>query len=163
MGGMFGVIDASSKTLSKRLSRSPPIGETSSVVLYIGGMLELFFSSPKREAVFLSGRKGFIKLAMRQGADVMPIYMFGNTTVLSAITWGPLASLSRKLGVSVTFFWGRFGLPCPKQVRLTYVRGRPLGLPHIPEPTDKDVDHWHAQYCEKLDQLFERYKSLSAD
>jgi hypothetical protein len=51
--GVFGVVDASSKTLSKRLSQAPASGTTSSVVLYIGGMLELFFSSPKREAVFL--------------------------------------------------------------------------------------------------------------
>lgn len=161
--GVFGVVDASGKTLSKRLSRSPPSGTTSSVVLYIGGMLELFFSSSKREAVFLSGRKGFIKLAMRQGADIMPIYMFGNTTVLSAITWGPLASLSRTLGISVTFFWGRFGLPVPKPVKLVYARGRPIGLPHITNPTDDDVNKWHAVYCEKLKELFDNYKGRNPD
>jgi len=161
--GIFGTVDASGKTLSKRLSRPPAAGRTSSVVLYIGGMLELFFSNPKTEAVFLTGRKGFIKLALREGADVIPVYMFGNTTVLSALTWGPLAALSRKLGVSVTFFWGRFGLPVPNAVTIVYARGKPLGLPHIKEPTAEDVDKWHGVYCEKLKELFDTYKVKNPD
>jgi len=161
--GIFGTLDASGKTLSKRLGRPPAAGHTSSVILYIGGMLELFFSSPKNEAVFLTGRKGFIKLAMREGADVIPIYMFGNTTVLSALTWGPLAALSRKLGVSVTIFWGRFGLPLPNPVKIVYARGRPIGLPHIKDPKAEDVDKWHAVYCEKLTELFDAYKGKNPD
>lgn len=155
---VFGLIDASSSTLSKRLSR--PRG---SLVLYIGGMIELFYSSPKKEVVFLKQRKGFIKLALRAGADVVPVYMFGNTTVLSVLAWGPLASLSRSLGMSVTLFWGRFGLPMPKPVRLTYVRGRPLGMPHIENPSPEDIEKWHATYCEKLTELFESYKGRNPD
>ncbi|KAL1518622.1 hypothetical protein AB1Y20_002910 [Prymnesium parvum] len=156
--GVFGVIDASGKTLAKQLARP-----ASSVVIYVGGMAELFRSSPKREAVFLKKRKGFIKMGLRTGADVIPLYLFGNTTVLSTLNTGPLATLSRKLGVSVTFFWGRWGLPVPKPVRLVYARGRPLGMPHIPEPTDADVDHWHAEYCRKLQELFENYKGRNPD
>jgi len=161
--GVFGILDASGKTLSKRLGKPPAADHTSSVVLYIGGMLELFFSNTKNEAVFLTGRKGFIKLALREGADVVPVYMFGNTTVLSALTWGPLAALSRKLGVSVTIFWGRFGLPVPKPVKIVYARGRPIGLPHIKDPTTEDVDKWHAAYCEKLIELFDTYKGKNLD
>lgn len=113
--------------------------------------------------MFLKTRKGFIKLGLRTGADVFPTYLFGNTTVLSALTSGPLASLSRKLGVSVTLFWGRFGLPVPKPVKLVYARGRPLGMPHIPEPTEADVDKWHALYCVRLQELFDAYKGRNPD
>eukprot|EP00434_Breviolum_minutum_P015204 symbB.v1.2.013406.t1/scaffold950.1/size149601/9 len=155
---IFGLIDASSKTLSKRLSK--PRG---TFVLYIGGMIELFYSSPKEEVVFLKERKGFIKLALRSGADVVPVYMFGNTTVLSVLAWGPLASLSRTLGMSVTFFWGRFGLPVPKPVHMTYVRGRPLGMPQIENPTSEDIEKWHAVYCQKLTELFDTYKGRNPD
>ena len=52
---------------------------------YVGGMLELFYSSATREAVVLNRRKGFVKLALRSGADLIPTYMFGNTTVLTAL------------------------------------------------------------------------------
>ena len=72
-------------------------------------------------------------------------------------------TLSRKLGVSVTLFWGRFGLPVPKPVKLVYARGRPLGMPHIPEPTEADVDKWHALYCVRLQELFDAYKGRNPD
>lgn len=154
--GIFGVIKADRKSLANQLTKG-------SFVLYVGGMIELFRSSSKREAVFLKQRKGFIKLALREGADIMPMYLFGNTTVLNALTAGALASLSRKLGVSVTLFWGRFGLPLPKRVRLTYARGRPLGLPHIPEPSDEEVELWHSRYIEQLVELFDKYKGTNPD
>ena len=44
--GVFGVIPADGKTLARRLQKG-------SFVLYIGGMAELFRSSPRRETVFL--------------------------------------------------------------------------------------------------------------
>uniref|UniRef100_A0A7S0PXT3 Acyltransferase n=1 Tax=Coccolithus braarudii TaxID=221442 RepID=A0A7S0PXT3_9EUKA len=156
--GVFGVIDASGSVLNRRLSRN-----RGSVVLYVGGIAELFASSPAREAVYLKKRKGFIKLALRTGADVLPVYFFGNTTVLSVLTAGPLAMLSRNIGVSVTLFWGRFFLPVPKPVKLVYARGRPLGLPHIEKPTDADVDEWHAKYCAAVKELFDAYKGKNPD
>jgi len=156
--GLFGIIEASQAVLKKRLSR-----RKGSCILYVGGMIELFRSSPTQEAVFLKQRKGFIKLALRTGADVMPCYLFGNTTALVALTWAPLAAISRRIGVSVTVFWGRWGLPVPKPVKLTYARGRPLGLPHIPEPTMEDVDKYHALYSAKLVELFDRYKGFNPD
>lgn len=156
--GIFGLVEAGKKSLSSRLKR-----KGGSLYLYVGGMAELFRSSRKKEVVFLKGRKGFIKLAMQTGADVVPIYMFGNTTVLSVLTHGPLASLSRAIGVSVTFFWGPLGLPLPNPVKLSYARGKPIGLPHIASPTEEDVDKWHAVYCERLVELFDRYKGSNPD
>lgn len=92
--------------------------------------------------VYLKQRKGFIKLALQTGADCIPVYFFGNTTVLRTVRWAPIAALSRKMGVTVTYFWGRFGLPVPSAVKLVYARGRPLGMPQIDNPTQEDVDQW---------------------
>jgi len=156
--GVFGVIDASNAVLSRQLKK-----KGGSIVIYVGGIVELFSSSPKREAVYVKKRKGFVKLALRAGVDLVPVYMFGNTTVLSVLSSWPLPSISRWLGVSMTFFWGRFGLPMPKRVKLSYARGRPLGLPHIPEPTQEDIDKWHAVYCKQLVELFEKYKGANPD
>lgn len=151
--GVFGVIDAAGPVLKKRLS-----GKNGSFVLYVGGIAELFETSAERECCYLLQRKGFIKLAMRTGADVVPCYFFGNTAVLSVLRSGPLAALSRKLGMSLTLTWGRWGLPIPKPVKLVYARGRPLGLPHLTEPTDADVDEWHGKYVAQLKKLFDDYK-----
>jgi hypothetical protein len=63
------------------------------------------------------------------------MYFFGNTSVLSVLNNEALASFSRKYQVSITLFWGWCGLPIPRPNKLLYVRGKPLGMPLIAEPT----------------------------
>ncbi|GMH52604.1 hypothetical protein TrRE_jg10319, partial [Triparma retinervis] len=94
--GVFGLIDASSKSLKRHLKNK---GASGSVVIYIGGIAELFKSSRKEERLYLSKRKGFIKLALTSGTDILPLYLLGNTSTLTVVKAGPLATLSRKMGV----------------------------------------------------------------
>jgi hypothetical protein len=109
--GIFGLIDASKHNL-KRVLKKP--GVAGSLVIYVGGIAELFMSCPEEERLFLSKRKGFIKLALTEGVDIIPIYLFGNTGVLTVLKTGLLATLSRKLQVSLTYFWGKLYLPIPR-------------------------------------------------
>lgn len=153
--GIFGLISASKSSMQRQLKKPGPEG---CVVLYVGGMAELFLSCENEEKLYLSQRKGFIKLALQEGVDVLPIYLFGNTTVLSV--WKPslLASISRKLQLSLTYVWGKWYLPIPRDCKLLYVSGQPLGLPHIKDPTQADIDKWHAKYCQEVKRLFDTYK-----
>jgi len=153
--GVFGLIDASGKSLKKRLAKS---GMEGSVVLYTGGIAELFKCSTEKEILFLKQRKGFIKLALREGADIVPLYFFGNTSVLTIPVSSLLETISRKLQVSLTIFWGRWGLPIPRPHKILYVRGAPLNLPVIKEPTDEEVDKYHAKYVAEIVRIFEKYK-----
>eukprot|EP00639_Heterosigma_akashiwo_P012629 CAMPEP_0206373724 /NCGR_PEP_ID=MMETSP0294-20121207/7886_1 /ASSEMBLY_ACC=CAM_ASM_000327 /TAXON_ID=39354 /ORGANISM="Heterosigma akashiwo, Strain CCMP2393" /LENGTH=213 /DNA_ID=CAMNT_0053821371 /DNA_START=403 /DNA_END=1043 /DNA_ORIENTATION=+ len=70
--GLFGIVNASKSCFTKALSQQ-------SVDVYVGGMAELFLSdaNSQTERLYLSKRKGFIKVAMRVGADVIPVYSFG--------------------------------------------------------------------------------------
>ena len=81
------------------------------------------------EVVKLKHRKGIAKLALRTGHPIVPAYSIGNTAAFSAWfdPFGLLERISRAVQASLFIYWGRFFLPAPKQVRLTYVRGRPLG------------------------------------
>lgn len=63
------------------------------------------------------------------------MYFFGNTSALSVLNNETLANFSRKYQVSITLFWGCFGLPIPRPNKLLYVRGKPLGMPKIENPT----------------------------
>ena len=179
--GMFGLISASKSSLTRHTAKGK------SFVLYPGGIAELFLASPKEEVIYC--RKGFIKvheaaasgmrfilllphtrtrlplpqLALSTGTDVIPVYLFGNTTVLQVFKHPLLVKLSRSLGASLTLFWGRFGLPLPLPIEGLYARGLPMGLPTIAEPTDADVDEWHAKYVVELCRLFETYKGMRAD
>uniref|UniRef100_A0A6U2DDA3 Acyltransferase n=1 Tax=Pseudictyota dubia TaxID=2749911 RepID=A0A6U2DDA3_9STRA len=153
--GIFGLTDASARNIKNRLKKQ---GVDGSVIIYVGGIAELFKSSRKQERLYLSNRKGFVKIALREGVDIVPCYLFGNTSVLTVLKSGPLATLSRKLQVALTYFWGKYYLPIPRDEKLLYARGRPMGLPHIPEPTDDDVNEYHAKYCEEVTRLFNKYK-----
>lgn len=134
------------------------IGLKGCVVLYVGGMAELFKCSLDEERLYLSKRKGFIKLALREGVDVVPLYFFGNTSVLSILKAAPLEWMSRKLQTSVTFFWGKFGTFIPRDDKIFVVLGRPLGMPKIENPTNEDVDKWHMKYCDEVKRIFNKYK-----
>jgi len=156
--GVFKLMDASAQSIKRHLNKSPP-GPERSIVIYVGGIAELFKSSRKEERLYLKSRKGFIKVALREpNVDIIPAYLFGNTSVLTVVKTGVLARLSRKLQVSLTYFWGQWGLPLPRDDKCFYVRGKPMGLPHIQNPTDADVDKWHAKYCQEVTRLFDTYK-----
>ena len=53
------------------------------------------------------------------GVDVIPIYFFGNTSVLTILKSGPLATISRKLQVALTYFWGKYYLPIPRDEKVS--------------------------------------------
>lgn len=153
--GIFGLISASKKSLQRHLKKP---GVKGSIVLYVGGIAELFLSDEKQERLYLKKRKGFIKLALQSGVDVMPVYLFGNTDALSVWKNPVLAAVSRRLQVSLTYIWGLWYLPIPRPCPLLYVSGKPLGMPKIENPTNEDIDHWHTEYCAQVTRIFETYK-----
>jgi len=154
--GIFGLTSASSTNVRNILRNRK--GIDGCLVIYVGGLAELFKSSRKKEVLYLKKRKGFIKIALTEGVDIIPVYLFGNTHSFSIIKTGALASLSRKLQLALTYFWGKWFLPIPRDEKLLYVRGKPLGLPKIAEPTIDDIEKWHERYCQEVTRLFESYK-----
>jgi hypothetical protein len=114
--GIFGLISASRSSLKNQLRKK---GAQGTVALYVGGMAELFLCCNEEEMLYLKKRKGFIKLALQEGVDVVPVYLFGNTTVLSVVKNSVLAELSRTLQVSVTYFWGKWLLPIPRDEKVS--------------------------------------------
>jgi hypothetical protein len=110
--GIFNLIDASAGSLRRHL------GKRGSVLIYIGGIAELFKSCRTEERLYLKQRKGFIKLALTEGVDIVPAYLFGNSSVLSVLKHGPLSALSRNLQTSLTFFWGKWYLPIPRDEKV---------------------------------------------
>jgi 2-acylglycerol O-acyltransferase 2 len=159
--GIFGIVSAS-KTSLKRVLQKP--GVDGCVVLSVGGIAELFLSDTEYERLYLKSRKGFIKLALETGVDIVPVYLFGNTMTLSILSNEILASLSRKLQVSLTYIWGRCYLPIPRRTKLLYVAGKPLGMPkNRSKPTHADIEFWHAEYCRQVERIFEEYKEKLPD
>ena len=40
--------------------------------------------------------------------------------------------------------------------------GKPIDIPHIPNPTQEDIDKYHKLYCDALTELFDKYKEKYA-
>ncbi|CAN0262381.1 unnamed protein product [Discosporangium mesarthrocarpum] len=157
--GSFGLIDASSRSLARTLTKT-------SVVLYVGGMAEasarLFLSSPKEERLYIAKRKGFIKMAMRTGADVVPCYYFGNTTALEVVVRNPMLSmLSRKMGASITLLWGRWGLPIPFPRKVCGGRESERGKGALPFTWEKSVGLPSSQFLSMEKHRFEIVEGVS--
>ena len=157
--GLFGVCDAAAKPLGRRLAAGK------SAVLYIGGIAELFLSSSSDERLFARKRKGFVKLALRAGSEIVPVYFFGNTSVLSVLSSPMLRSIARTTGVTLTWFWGWRGTPIPRPRKIVGVVGRPLGLSSRSpiRHRSKLTFGTRSIILEEVTRIFESYKMYSDD
>ncbi len=127
-----------------------------------GGIGEMFYSDGKDEVALLNNRKSFIKLAIENGAAVVPIYIFGNSGTFNLIPgFKYLESVSRRLQISFTPFYGRFLLPFfPNLLPLLYVVGRPLRWKQTANPTQKEVNAAHALFVSSIATLYSRYRKI---
>ncbi|KAM8778373.1 2-acylglycerol O-acyltransferase 3 [Rhynchonycteris naso] len=141
------------------------------VVIMIGGAHESLYAIPGEHHLVLRNRKGFVRLALRHGASLVPVYSFGENDVFrlkvfAADSWQHLCQIifKRLMGFSPCIFWGRsffsansWGL-LPFPLPITTVVGRPIPVPQCIHPTDEQVDHYHMLYMKALEQLFEEHK-----
>eukprot|EP00884_Botryococcus_braunii_P022379 jgi/Botrbrau1/8825/Bobra.0335s0013.3 len=98
----MGCFPAEKGLVTKYLEKGP-------VGLVPEGVAGIFYGADRiHERVFASKHKGYAKLALRSGADVVAVYQLGQSQMMSF--WGS-PRWSRKLRASVGFFWGRWGLP----------------------------------------------------
>ncbi|XP_058678920.1 2-acylglycerol O-acyltransferase 3 [Ammospiza caudacuta] len=156
-----GLCPVSQRCLDSVLSRP-----SQALLIVVGGAAEALEGTPGRHRVTLRQRRGFVRLALRHGAPLVPVYVFGEQ---DAFQQPPLAErsllrrlqrgLKRILGFAPCLFWGRGGLPVlPFRVPLTVVVGTPLEVPRVPRPSPELVAHYHELYVQRLQELFERHK-----
>ena len=88
-----------------------------------GGIGEMFYADtpnrspqglPLDETLLLSSRKGFIRLALQQGASIVPIFVFGSSATFKLWPkWRWLRDWSRKVGMFLSLPYGHWGMPVP--------------------------------------------------
>ncbi|XP_038842426.1 2-acylglycerol O-acyltransferase 2-A-like isoform X2 [Salvelinus namaycush] len=162
-----GLVSSEKASLSYLLSASR--GGNVAVVA-VGGAPEALDARPGALTLQILNRKGFIKLALKHGAQLVPVFSFGENELFDQMT-NPAGSplrwlqdhLQRLMGVALPLFTGRgvfqysFGL-LPYRQPIHTVVGRPIPVVQTPSPTKDDIDGLHSLYLEGLTTVFEDNK-----
>ncbi|MFC0289688.1 hypothetical protein, partial [Kaistia hirudinis] len=158
---IFGHIDVSRSALKRTLNKGSSVG------IVVGGEAEVLLARNDEDTVVLKERKGFVKLALQNGADLLPTYCFHNTNVFhinTSLLRGFRKWLQKNFKCSIPVCWGWRGTPLPHPVPLCLAIGDPIKVPK-PSPgqeiTDKMVDEYHKKYIEALTKLFEECKAAA--
>lgn len=168
----LGVGDASKQSCLNILRSGP--GQ--SIGLVLGGAAEALDAHPGTYDLTLKRRKGFVKMALRTGASLVPVFVFGENDLYEQVS-NPRGSTVRRwqerlrkvLGFSAPLVKGRgvfqynIGfLPFRRAVHT--VVGAPIDVPLVPEDeiTTELIDKYHTAYVTALKALFDRYKDVYA-
>ncbi|XP_075876576.1 2-acylglycerol O-acyltransferase 3b isoform X3 [Nelusetta ayraudi] len=160
MGG--GCYPVSRASLTHLLSKS---GKGNAVVIVIGGAAESLSSSPGANTVLVKQRKGFVRMALEFGADLVPVYSFGENELFKQVIFSE-GSFGRRLqdlfkrfmGFAPCLFVGDRLPVMPYRIPITTVVGGPIAVPQRTNPTEEEVDHYHRLYMDGLSKLFHEHK-----
>uniref|UniRef100_A0A8D1V669 Acyltransferase n=1 Tax=Sus scrofa TaxID=9823 RepID=A0A8D1V669_PIG len=135
-----------------------------------GGAQEALNARPGSYKLVLRNRKGFVRLALRHGAALVPIFSFGENDAFDQVENLPGSwlrwcqdRLQRIMGISLPLFHGRgvfqhsFGF-LPYRRPITTVVGTPIEVQKTPNPSQEEVDGLHQRYLKELSRLFEAHK-----
>ena len=158
-------------------------GPGSSIVLVVGGAQEALDAHPGMFTLTLRSRRGFVRVALRNGAYLVPVLGFGENEVFDQL---PNAKgtfvrhvqdfMQKAVGFAIPLFNGRgifqttLGL-LPRQRPLRVVVGRPVPPPprakHLTtkdfDAMDKEqmegmVDEYHKRYIEAVERLYSEHR-----
>ncbi|XP_067113518.1 2-acylglycerol O-acyltransferase 3b [Osmerus mordax] len=157
-----GILPVSKPSLEYLLSKN---GTGNAVVIIIGGAAESLSAIPGVNTVVMRRRKGFVRVALEFGADLVPVYSFGENELFRQVEFED-GSIRRKLqdlfkrimGFAPCLFLGQRWVVLPYRYPVTTVVGAPISVPKRPKPTEKEVDHYHGLYMEALTKLFHKHK-----
>jgi hypothetical protein len=83
----LGLAGVSSKSCRNLLSKGGPHGDGTgrAIMIVVGGAREPMIAAPKTLRLIVKDRKGLVKLALRTGADLVPVLAFGENDLYSHV------------------------------------------------------------------------------
>lgn len=141
---------------AKSIQRILKEGGNAAVV--VGGIAEMFLDTTDAERIYLRKRAGFVKLAIREGAHIVPVFFFGNTKTLLKLNSPILELISRKVKASIIIFYGRWGLPIPFRHPIKMVLGKPIRVQQCETPTDAEVGQKLSEVVDAIAELYKKHR-----
>lgn len=149
-------------------------GTGNAAIIVVGGAEEALDAVPSTfeptVRLKLNSRKGFVKMALKNGADLVPVFSFGENDIFFQAP-NSSGSIARKIqsgftkmaGFSPPLFHGRgvfqysYGL-LPYRKPITTVVGAPIRVTRNSDPSEDEVNELHGKYTTALKDLFEAHK-----
>ncbi|KAK5101535.1 diacylglycerol O-acyltransferase 1 [Lithohypha guttulata] len=150
------------------------------VTVVVGGARESLDARPHHLKLVLNSRKGFIKIAIRQGADLVPVLAFGENELYEQVdsVSHPYVHkmqmvVKKMMGFTVPLFHARgifnydVGL-LPYRRAVNVVVGKPIAVKQQGGPgsdgkvDEAYLDEVHAAYVKELTGLWDRHKDTFA-
>ncbi|KAI0994994.1 hypothetical protein K3495_g13187 [Podosphaera aphanis] len=168
----LGLASVSRESCENLLSRGGPNndGMGRAVTIVVGGARESLISEPGTLRLVLQCRKGFVKMALRTGADLVPVIGFGENDLYYQVQPDSHPKIHRfqllvkkLLGFTVPLFHARgvlnydFGL-MPYRRPLNIVVGRSIPVKQNRNPSQEEVDRLHKEYVEELERMWKTWK-----
>ena len=177
----MGLASVSRESCENILTRGGPDGQGMgrAITIVIGGARESLDAQPHTIRLILNSRKGFVRLAIKTGADLVPVLAFGEKNLYDQVSSDhhPLIYrlqmlVKETLGFTVPLFHARgiFNYDVgfmPYRRPLNVVVGRPIRVQQQGEQgRDIDyaahVDELHDLYMKELRRLWDQWKDVFA-
>lgn len=172
----MGLASVSRESCENILSKGGRNGEGMgrAITIVIGGARESLEAQPGHLRLILRCRKGFVKLAIRTGADLVPVLAFGENEIYEQ--FDPQAHpnvhrvqmlVKKFMGFTIPLFHARgvfnydVGM-MPYRRPMNIVVGKPIQVVQSKHPDPKYVDQVHKKYMEELQRLWDDWKDTFA-
>lgn len=124
-----------------------------------GGATEALYCKPGSSDIYIKKRKGFVKLAIETGSDLVPIYSFGESE-----TYGQLSGVFPWVSKIQRKFQAVFGISLPmltnilpRKVKITCVAAKPIPVVKKENPSDAEVQEYLDKYIAALERVYYKY------
>ncbi|KAK4881222.1 hypothetical protein RN001_004541 [Aquatica leii] len=131
-------------------------------VLVIGNALEAEYVHPNGTLWFVQRhKKGFVKLAIKNGTPLVPVIGFGELNVIEK------SNSIYKTKIQIVKEWLKSDkqiIPILKKLFLPIknpihvIVGKPINIQQVVNPSPKEVDFVHKVFVYRLTELFEKHK-----
>jgi len=162
-----GICDVSRESIEWLLTKQ---GKGNVAVIVVGGAEESLEARPGSYNLTIRQRKGFVKMAIRTGASLVPVFSFGENDLFKQAD-NPLGSglrhfqetFKKFFGFAPPLFYGRgifnytLGL-IPFRKPIYTIVGRPIDVELNANPDQETIDKIHELYLTELSNLFDEHK-----
>ena len=146
----LGCIPATRAAMEAALAGGESVGATPE------GIAGIFAGSTRERERVLTSHRGFVKLALRSGVPIVPIFILGQSRALS---FAGSKRLSRRVRASIGVWWGRWGLPfLPRKVAMVALVCAPIKVVQDANPSQAVIDATFDRVASEMKTAFDAAK-----